>query len=303
MKRIILLTSRYGGPYTWGKGLKSALTKKGFQVDHRHTIKDFIKTLFSSQGDIIHTTVPLPFVITKKPVVATIHGEYKREKFVFRYFYERLLKRAKVITAPSQFIKAYVKKKEVIVIPNAINPLSLSQKPEPYNVLTIMNFDFEDKVKGILQIVSILEKSKYAKNITYYVLGQGKYLNTIKEQTKKSSIRIVYCGHTDIRPYLEKAQLFLYYSHHDNFPMVILESLSAGVPVITNNVGAVKEIFTSGKEGYIESSHSAYLKRVDALLDDSSLRKKLSGAGKELVKKKFTWDVLVDKYIQIYQRL
>ena len=55
-----------------------------------------------------------------------------------------------------------------------------------------------------------------------------------------------------------KNDLFLYYSVHDNFPIAILEAMALGLPVVTNDVGAVREMIRPGENGYITVSEEDY---------------------------------------------
>ena len=61
---------------------------------------------------------------------------------------------------------------------------------------------------------------------------------------------------------LERGDIFLYYSNHDNFPNTILEAMSCGLPVITNDIGAINEIIENGKDGYISDDYNAVVVAV-----------------------------------------
>lgn len=51
--------------------------------------------------------------------------------------------------------------------------------------------------------------------------------------------------------YYSACDVFLYSSLADNFPLVILEAMSCGLPIISFNTGGIKEVLTHKKNGYI----------------------------------------------------
>ncbi len=51
--------------------------------------------------------------------------------------------------------------------------------------------------------------------------------------------------------YFEKANCFIYPTHNDCFPLVILESFMYGIPVLTYNVGAIKNIASTDFLGFV----------------------------------------------------
>lgn len=76
---------------------------------------------------------------------------------------------------------------------------------------------------------------------------------------------------------LKKADIMAYTSLNDTFPLVILEAMQYGIPVIASNVGAIPEILEDQKSGILfESGNKKQLKeKIELLIANPELRKNL----------------------------
>lgn len=105
-----------------------------------------------------------------------------------------------------------------------------------------------------------------------------------------------YWGNTDI---------IVHPTYEDCFPLVILEAMSYGVPVISTNEGAIKDIIDDGETGLIaEKRNSADLAdKIAILLDDSDLRQRIGEAGNKKFKRQFTIEAFEQRLCEILKKL
>lgn len=308
MKVNILTPIHLGGPYIWGDSLVSLLNKKGYDTRQINTYSGLLISTIFSRADIIHSgDIPLPFKLWKKPFVFTLHGDYRIQKNMWQRFYPKTLKKADVITTPSKFLKESIGLDKAIIIPNAIFPneyKKVKHKDKNEIILTtITKFGFKDKAKGIINIIKILEKLQKStdKKIKYNVIGFGKYLNFVRNFPTK--INVNYLGFVkDPREVLEKSDIFLYYSLHDSFAIVLLEAMASGLPVITNDYGPFKEIIDNKNNGFIAKDDKDYLNNIHKLLDYKQ-RIKIGEKARKKIEEKFDWNKVVNEYIKIYKSL
>lgn len=311
MKVNILTPVRKGGPYLWGKNLVKDLNKKGIKARHIYKIKDLLLAMFHQNANIVHTTVPIMFKLWKKPIVLTLKGDYTIEDNIWRKFYPSIIKKADIITTPSKYLKKKLNLKKAIVIPNAVDLDKFDreakhQNKKIINIVTVTNLSFEDKSKGILDIIKILNSlKKNGIQINYSIVADGRYLQeTKKEVDKIKRINVSFLGYKkNVKEVLQKSDLFLYYSAHDNFPNVLIESMACGLPVITNEIGAVSEIIENKKNGFIAKDESEYKKILEELIKNWKLRKKIGVNARKRIKKKFDCKKIVNEYIKIYSQL
>ncbi len=78
--------------------------------------------------------------------------------------------------------------------------------------------------------------------------------------------------------------------------------MAAGLPVVATRGGALPEIVVEGETGFlVERGDSAGLSAAIArLLADPALRAKMGAAGRERVRKLFTWDQSVARLSELY---
>jgi glycosyltransferase involved in cell wall biosynthesis len=307
MKVNLLTSIRKGGPYRWGEDLTYMLNKNHIAAKHVHNLPMLLGSCFYQDGDIVHTAVPIPFKLWKTPIVFTIHADYTIEQNVWQRFCPKTIVQASTITTPSQYLKQKLGLQRVTVIPNAIfsdrfKPVQHREK-EVLNLVTVTNFHFLDKAKGLANVCKILERIQN-KSIKYTVVGGGTYLKQVKEEIPKHRISVEFTGFLNHPEHtLAQSDIFFYYSYQDNFPIVILEAMACGLPVITNDVGAVTEIIENEKDGYIATSDETYLEYLLNLIRNPNLRAKIGREGRKAVETKFNWEKIVNKYIEIYKEL
>lgn len=312
MRVNVITPINKGGPYYWGKNLVRVINEygDGIHACHTHQLKKILTAPLYQNFDIVHAEVPLTYKLWNKPTILTLQGEYTIEKNIWRHFYPLAVKKADVVTSSSNFLKDRLGVDKAIVIPNGIftdrYKIVAHQDKDTVNLVTLTKFAFKDKSEGVLDLIRIVEKaSKNSyKDINYTIIGGGKYLDHVKEKIKNYNVNVNFTGFiSDPGKILEGNDIFIYYSAHDNFPTAILEGMASGLPVITNNVGAVNEIITNRKDGYIALNSDEYLDYLIKLIDDHNLRGQVGYNARKKVEDKFDWRKIVNSYVSLYKAL
>jgi glycosyltransferase involved in cell wall biosynthesis len=310
MKINLLTPIRKGGPYSWGEDLTYMLNKNGIVARHVHSLPMLLEACLFQSADVVHAAVPIPFKLWKRPIVLTIHGDYTVEHNMWQRFYRRTIAEATTITTPSRYLKQKLGLNNAIVIPNAIFPERFKQvrhsEKDRINLATVTQFYFEGKAKGIMNMLEILNAASNmrAMKIKYQVVGGGPYLEQTKTQAKKYNVDVQFTGMIqNPEKILENSDIFVYYSHHDSFGIVLLEAMACGLPVVTNEFGPASEIIENGTDGYIATTDDAYLEYLLNLISDAELRTKIGENARKAVEAKFDWAKIVDEYTKIYKAL
>lgn len=97
-----------------------------------------------------------------------------------------------------------------------------------------------------------------------------------------------------------EADIFVFGSKVECFPLVILEAMSVGLPFISTDVGCVKNEMVGG---VIVSSPDEMALSINKLLNNNEYRNILGSEGKRQCLKYFIWDDIVNKYENLFYQL
>ena len=109
----------------------------------------------------------------------------------------------------------------------------------------------------------------------------------------------------DIPELLQSLDLLALTSHNEASPVSILEALSCGVPVVSAEVGSVRETVVPGKTGLLFPSGdvSRYLARVLELLQNADGCARLGRSGRQIVINRWSLAAMVAGYETLISRL
>jgi glycosyltransferase involved in cell wall biosynthesis len=86
--------------------------------------------------------------------------------------------------------------------------------------------------------------------------------------------------------------------------VVLLEAMACGIPVIGSNTGGISSIIDDGCNGFLvaEKSPKDLAEKIIILLSDENIREKFKANGLETVRAKYSWDVIIDQYVEAFLR-
>ncbi len=98
-----------------------------------------------------------------------------------------------------------------------------------------------------------------------------------------------------------QADLFALYSQYEAFGLVYFEAMLNGLPVLTHDVGANRELLTQGAVVTPKYDRAAAAAEMTRLVNDGESRRQLGEAGRQYVLGKFTWPAVAEKYLALYR--
>lgn len=110
---------------------------------------------------------------------------------------------------------------------------------------------------------------------------------------------------TDVRPFLEAADIFVLPSLREGMPISIVEAMAHRLPVIASDVGGIPEVVVEGQTGFLikPGDHGAMAARIIGLLEDRNKRETLGRNGYDRFLEKFTLATTLRDVQELYLRL
>lgn len=209
--------------------------------------------------------------ILNKPYIAYAHGSdvYKTSKYFKKYISKPVIKNAKTVVCLTEDMRKEIIKifpRDVTVIGNGIEIQDISKYSRD-NIRMDLNIEnctiliiFVGRLHPIKGISYLLDSIKIVikelDNIQLLIVGDGEYREYLEEYGKDIGIEnnVKFIGsvpHCDVIKYMIASDIFILPSLSEGFPITILEAMSAGLPIIATNVGGIKEILKSERNGFL----------------------------------------------------
>ena len=101
------------------------------------------------------------------------------------------------------------------------------------------------------------------------------------------------------------SDVFLLTSRNEGTPVALIESLAAGVPGVSTDVGGTRDVIDSDGVGLLAPAGDATMlaAHVNALLSDPDRRRRMGALGRASVTSRYTLDRLVDDVERLYREL
>jgi glycosyltransferase involved in cell wall biosynthesis len=111
-----------------------------------------------------------------------------------------------------------------------------------------------------------------------------------------------FAGRTKLKEFFETATFAVLPTLEDNCPMVVIEAMAAGVPVLASKVGGVPDLIEPETTGLFcdPLKPDSFAAGVDRLLDENGLRQRLAVAAKIVARSRFHPEVIARRHVAIY---
>jgi len=185
-----------------------------------------------------------------------------------------------------------------------IKPHNLLKHPSIFFVGVLGN---EKGIDVLLKAIPIIKEK--IPNIYVYIAGRGSQEKELKELVRELKIGenvkfLGYISEEEKYSYYKAADVCAIPSRLENEPIVLLEAMACGTPVVASNVGGIPFMVENGKNGFLFDSENVeeLADKIVALSKDEKLRRKMGEAGKEKVKE-FTWDKIAEQTVKVYREI
>ena len=284
--------------------------------------------------DLVHIPHYVVPAFAPRPIVSTIHDVIQlfyppENRTNLALLYLRLvmrsaLRRSRVVITVSRTSRRDLVNLfsadpgRLVVVPNGVDPM-ISVRPSGAEIEALKEF------YGLqAPLVLVVANDKPHKNLdvvlrTYHLAvrrhripGQLVFVGGV-EPSSHLATRAARLGLTDrvrflgrapqshLRALYHVAAVLLHISLYEGFGLPVLEAMQAGLPVVTSNVGAMRELGEGVARLVNPLDVNDVAAAVEQVLVDDPLRLRMMEAGRRRAEK-MTWDRTVDLTVEAYKR-
>jgi len=291
-----------------------------------------VRRSVGSKYDVIHVNWPFPLGL-----IGLVAKWVSRGKLVFTFYGAEfalinkipfgklimsfILKRADKVIAISEYTKKKVQqiaKVRIAVIPFTSGIQILTRKSEIRSKVTkdkrVLFVGRLIERKGVAYLIDAVPEVIKSVGAKVDIVGDGPLLDQLKDQVRRKKLT----GVVTIHGRVSEAKLKELYLISDVFVLpaitdrwgdteglgvVLLEAMSIGKPVVATNVGGITDIVKHNKTGYLvsEKNSLALAGVLVKVLGDNKLARRLGASGQRFVKESFSWEMIIEKTLNIYQ--
>ena len=298
---------------TVGVNLSFALDRlyreRGFDVVHVHNpfglmlpMTAILRSRTPATVGTFHSVVPEGYRLLRA---------YSRP---LRRVFQRLDASVAVSDAVISSLRPHFPALEFTTIPNGIDVEFFSPEAEPLEKLrgkrTIVFVGRFDPRNGVRHMIGAFTALRRRRNdVQLVIVGDGP-LRPLVERMVPRDIRgaVVFAGRVNrLRPrYLASAEILCTPCSLASFGMVLLEGMSAGLPIVASRLPGFELVMRNGVDGIMvdrPDDEAGFAAALERLLDDPALGRKMGVSGRQRAVSTFSWPVVTDALEALYDEV
>jgi glycosyltransferase involved in cell wall biosynthesis len=316
-----------------GKNIKVNYLRNIFIAHTPIMLSLLFRLMKVSENSVLHVHIAPAFVpeitylvhkIKKVPFVAHVHldvGPSGKMGFLLplykKIFLQRVLRSAAVIVVPSYSYVELVSEKysipenKIIRIPCGIDLNNFSANPgrqdKTKKLLFVGRLTVQKNIPLLIEsFKKIIEKG--FTDIELNIVGDGEEKEKITELIRKEELeqKIIMLGELSGRGLYKiyaNSDIFVFTSGYESFGIVLIEAMASGLPIVSTDIPAVRDIIKNGFSGLLVCPNPVDVSNaVVKLLEDTLLRETIIQNGLSEVKK-YDWDVIIKRFEKVYENI
>ena len=235
-----------------------------------------------------------------------------------RLLLRRVLRDAEAVLVPTDDYRELISDKygipleRIIVIRNgtehgiAERPKVLGGERAARNLLFVGRLSVQKNIPLMLEAVAAYVR-KYGDDVRLMIVGEGEIKPAVQSQIDRLGLGDIVklrgsLHGAAVQSAYEDSDLLLLTSTNESFGLVLIEAMTKGLPIVSVNIPAVRNVVTSGVNGLlVEPVPGAVAAAIHTLLVDRSLYSAVSR--NNLAKSRdYGWEVIAEEIARVYDR-
>jgi glycosyltransferase involved in cell wall biosynthesis len=206
-----------------------------------------------------------------------------------------------------KFVLKVAPKAHVVVIPNYVEMPKSIKMTKKTNQIVVLFLGTVNGRKGVYDLLSAFSDAvKHIPQLFLSIGGDGDIesaRNFAHELGIEAHVEFLgWVSGDEKNELFQAADIFVLPSYIEGLPVSVLEAMSWGIPVITTTVGGIPELIDNYVNGFLISPGD--ICTIQSLLErlalDPAIRLQIGTAGKDIVKKRFSKEVVLPKLELLY---
>ena len=175
-------------------------------------------------------------------------------------------------------------------------------------ILSVGRFSREKAHIDLIRAVAHMQTVSPLTGFRLVLIGEGPEEETLRQEAQRLGLKphIVFAGHThDVRPYYAISDLLVLPSHSEGSPNVLLEAMSARLPIVATNVGGIPEIVQHNKTALLVPPSDPRLMgfAIHRLLTEPQLALRLGAEASRVAASQYSPESYASALIKVYRQL
>ncbi len=243
---------------------------------------------------------------------------------IYYFFWRLIFKKADYIQAISKYLADLARRHgarcPIEVIPNGVDVKKFKVQSSKFKVhqatiITTSRLVPKNGIDILIRAVAQLQTMNY--ELRTLIAGSGPDERKLKMLTKELDVEdiVEFAGHVEpdkIPEYLAQADIFVRPSRSEGLGSSFIEAMAAGLPIIGTPVGGIPDFLRDPSTSSGQAATGLFVKvddpedlaeKIKLLLENRTLREKLSEQGKELALRDYSWDSIAERMDSIFGKL
>ncbi len=202
-------------------------------------------------------------------------------------------------------------KARIHVIPDGVDlrkfhPVEKSGSPEKIRILGIGRLiprkGFDCLIRSLPEVMKMTDR-----DFCVEIVGDGPMRSELTGLSQQLDVaqKVIFAGsipYEDLDKKYQQADVFVLSSHAEGMPLVVLEAMASGLPIVATKVQGMEALVEQNVNGYLfpPDDHRSLAQRLAAIINDDTIRPQM-GRESTRIAQKYDWANIAEQYLHIYE--